>query len=290
MRLFFKSLSILLITLFFTLKSYGQHQSNSENFLKDWTLANSLSEKSTANDLVFIYNDSLSSEYINGKRRIIIALPPSYFNSSKKKYPVLYLMDGQNLFDANTSFAGEWNADYSLENAQSDIIIVGIDNGGEERINDYTPRSHEKYGGGNGGNYLKFINQEVKPLIDNKLRTKPERDYTYIGGSSLGGLISLYAIINHEEQYSKGIIFSPSIWFDEEIMEELKNWRPEKQVDIFMLVGGKEGETMVPDTEKAYEILKQKENVTASHITDPEGEHKEIFWNKYFEQALEFLK
>ncbi|QCK15948.1 alpha/beta hydrolase [Mangrovivirga cuniculi] len=290
MRLFFKSLSILLITLIFTLKSYGQQQSNSENFYKDWTLANSLSEKSTANDLVFIYNDSLSSEYINGKKRIIIALPPTYFNSTEKNYPVLYLMDGQNLFDSNTSFAGEWNADKSLENTQSDIIIVGIDNGGEERINDYTPRSHEKYGGGNGRNYLKFINNEVKPLIDKKLRTNPGRNHTYIGGSSLGGLISLYAIINHEEQYSKGIIFSPSFWFDEKIMEELIEWQPKENVKLFMLVGGKEGETMVPDTEKAYEILKQKENVFVRHITDPEGEHKEIFWNKYFEQALEFLK
>ncbi|NMM48077.1 alpha/beta hydrolase [Marinigracilibium pacificum] len=285
--------SFLSYVFFSTLITCALHaQELEENTLlnNSWVKAKSLSSNSRANDNVYVYTDSLSNQYIKGKRGLIIALPNSYFENPAKHYPVIYMMDGQNLFDAETSYAGEWNADSTLLASGSQLIIVGIDNGSAQRINDYTPREHNEYGGGNGKNFLKFIIETVKPLIDTQLRTIPDRNHTYIGGSSLGGLISIYALMNFEETFSKGIIFSPSFWFDDLIMGELKEWNPKHKISLYLLVGGKEGESMVPDTELAYSILKTKKKIRSKQITDINGEHNERFWSKYLSYAIEFIK
>lgn len=146
-------------------------------------------------------------------RRIWIYLPPDYFTSTNY-YPVIYMNDGQNVFDYATSFAGEWDADGTVENLINNghipAIIVAIANGEGDRIDEYSPWTHPTYGGGDGDLYAKFITEDLKPYIDMNYRTLPDRENTVIGGSSLGGLISYYMVLEYDETFGKAIVFSPS--------------------------------------------------------------------------------
>ena len=138
---------------------------------------------------------SFASPQLGNQRDILVYLPPSYGESAQRRYPVIYMQDGQNLFDARTSFAGEWDVDRTLD-ATSDqgieAIVVGIPNMGADRAREYSPFDHPKHGAGNGDAYLSFITDTLKPVIDADFLTQPERDATGIVGSSLGGLIALY--------------------------------------------------------------------------------------------------
>jgi len=157
----------------------------------------------------------------NRERRIWVYLPPDY-NQSNRRYPVLYMHDGQNLFDQATSFAGEWQVDETLERLFKEkgfaIIVVGIDNGGERRIDEYSPWVNSEYGrGGEGDAYVRFIVETLKPYIDSKYRTLPNE--TGIMGSSLGGLISIYAGFKYPEVFKYVGAMSPAFWFNPEIYE-----------------------------------------------------------------------
>lgn len=112
---------------------------------------------------------------LGGSRRVWVYLPQGYLSEKTKKYPVLYMHDGQNLFDNSTAFAGEWNVDETLDSLKLPLIVVGIDNGGEKRIDELTPYRHEKYGGGKADVYLDFIVNKVKPKIEASYRTKPTK-------------------------------------------------------------------------------------------------------------------
>lgn len=157
----------------------------------------------------------------NRERRIWVYLPPDY-NQSNRRYPVLYMHDGQNLFDQATSFAGEWQVDETLERLFKEkgfaIIVVGIDNGGERRIDEYSPWVNSEYGrGGEGDAYVRFIVETLKPYIDSKYRTLPNE--TGIMGSSLGGLISIYAGFKYPEVFKYVGAMSSAFWFNPEIYE-----------------------------------------------------------------------
>jgi predicted alpha/beta superfamily hydrolase len=158
---------------------------------------------------------SLKSPQLENQRDILVYLPPSY-ESESRRYPVLYLHDGQNLFDAATSFAGEWQVDETMEALSEEgleAVVVGIPNAGAARLDEYSPFHEENYGGGLGDQYLAFITQAVKPLIDTDYRTLPGREHTGIMGSSMGGLISLYAFFRHPEVFGFAGALSPSFWF-----------------------------------------------------------------------------
>jgi hypothetical protein len=150
---------------------------------------------STAADNVHVMDDEFYMPQLDRYRRIWVYLPPDY-EETEDHYPVIYMHDGQNLFDASTSFVGEWEVDETLNDLFDEgykvPIVVGIDNGGTERINEYTPWVNPGYGGGQGNLYLEFIVETLKPHIDQYYRTLPGRDHTAIWGSSLGGLISQY--------------------------------------------------------------------------------------------------
>ena len=164
---------------------------------------------------VLVAQDVLSPQ-LDNTRDIIVYLPPTY-RSSKKRYPVLYMHDGQNLFDHATSFAGEWLVDETLEylayNEGLEAIVVGISNNGAERLDEYSPFIDHTYGGGYGNQYVSFIANTLKPLIDHEFRTLPQRRKTGIIGSSMGGLISLYAFFLREDVFGFVGAMSPSLWF-----------------------------------------------------------------------------
>jgi predicted alpha/beta superfamily hydrolase len=155
------------------------------------------------------------SPQLGNRRDILVYLPPSY-DEGDGRYPVLYLHDGQNLFDAATSFAGEWRVDETMEELSRDgleAIVVGIPNMGESRLDEYSPFNSSRMGGGLGDQYLAFIAQTLKPLIDRDFRTRPGREHTGIMGSSLGGLISLYAFFQYPDLFGFAGAMSPALWF-----------------------------------------------------------------------------
>ncbi|MBC7884125.1 MAG: carbohydrate esterase, partial [Saprospiraceae bacterium] len=169
-------------------------------------------------------------------RRISVLLPHDYLKTDKR-YPVLYLHDGQNLFDEYAPY-GNWGVDKSLQalaqKGLGDVIIVAIDHGGVLRIQEYLPYSTPRYTEAEGHLYLRFMLEDLKPMIDSKYRVLTDRNSTGIGGSSLGGLISLYAGFEHMDVFGKMMIFSPSLWISEEIYRKANEYQPTGPTDIYL--------------------------------------------------------
>ena len=256
---------------------------------------NTEEKKSTASKNVsIIEKEFIIPELNNISHKIWVYLPPNYDQSSKK-YPVIYMHDGQNLFDNATSYIGEWEVDETLNElfnkTGKGFIVVGIENGGEERINEYTPWKNEKYGGGKGEIYIDFLVNTLKPYIDVTYRTKPQQKHTGLIGSSLGGLISHYGGLKYPATFSKIGALSTSFWFSDEIIDFTKEQGNIKNVKLFLLVGEKEGEEMVTGTEKNEKLLLEtgfKQKNIKSKI-NPEGNHNETFWKSEFLEVVSWL-
>ena len=252
--------------------------------------------KHTASENVKIISEKFEIPQLKTTRRIWIYLPKDY-ETSHKKYEVMYLQDAQNLFDDATSYAGEWQVDETLnkifEKTGKSLIVVGIDNGGEKRIEELSPYKNAKYGGGNGDNYVKFIVETLKPFIDKNYRTKPQRKFTTIGGSSLGSLISVYAAVKYPETFGKVLAFSSAFWFNaKELNEFISSSKVNlKQQKYYFIQGKHEDEDMEEQTKSVIENLKSK-NVKSKNIflkIDEDGKHNELYWRREFEGAVLWL-
>jgi len=241
-----------------------------------------------------ILDNAYEIHQLGRTRRIAVLLPHNYYQTDKK-YAVLYLHDGQNLFDEYAPY-GNWGVDKSLEKlARSgfgDVIIVAIDHGGVLRIQEYLPYSTPRYTEAEGHLYLKFMLEDLKPMIDNKYRVLRNREATGIGGSSLGGLISLYAGFEYPEIFGKKMIFSPSLWISEEIYQLAKTFKPGGPTDIYLYAGGMESANHYGQVLRLENILQEKRkyndfDMVFSH--NPSGQHKEIHWGEQFPLALKWL-
>ncbi len=252
--------------------------------------------KSTAASNVSIIQQEFIIENLNSvSHKIWVYLPPNY-HSSSKKYPVIYMHDGQNLFDDKTSFIGEWKVDETLnelyKKTGKGFIVVGIENGGAERINEYTPWQHEKYGGGKGGAYIDFIVNTLKPYIDTTYRTKSQQKHTGLIGSSLGGLISYYGGLKYPSVFGKIGGLSTSFWFSSEVFIFTKAHAKLNNVKLYLLVGGKEGEGVMEADTKTIEILLLDtgfKNRNLKTKVSPEGDHNEAFWSSEFQEVVSWL-
>lgn len=252
-------------------------------------------KKSTKTDNVtelereFVFHDISDVSH-----KIWVYLPPDY-NETKKDYPVIYMHDGQNLFDDKTAYIGEWNVDETLnaifEKTGKGFIVIGIQNGRESRIAEYTPWPNEKYGGGKGDYYIDFIVKELKPYIDVTFRTKRKAKDTGIIGSSLGGLISYYGGLKHPEVFGKVGALSSSFWFSENVNEFTVQNANQKSTKLYMLVGGEEGEDMLKGQEKSKNLLLENgfksKNLKTKLV--PDGTHSEGFWKAEFEEVVTWL-
>lgn len=247
-------------------------------------------QESTASNQVSTF--SIEAPQLHSTKKIWIYLPKNY-QTSKKKYPVLYMHDAQNLFDAKTSFVGEWNVDEKLDSLKAQVIIVGIEHGNEKRMEELTPFKNEKYGGGNADNYLEFIAKTLKPEIDSKYRTKTNTRNTGIMGSSLGGLVSFYAILKYPEIFGKAAVFSPSFWFNRKEIIELTQETKKINTKIYFLCGDNEGDSdMVNDLDKVDDLISSKrcecKNLTKKKIVKG-GQHNEKLWRDGFTKAFLWL-
>jgi alpha-glucosidase len=247
-----------------------------------------VAQESTASENVTTFE--LFSAELNVTKKIWVYLPKNYV-STNKKYPVIYMHDAQNLFDKKTSYAGEWEVDETLNEMKAQVIVIGIEHGNEKRMDELTPFKNEKYGGGNGDNYLKFIAETLKPKVDRLYRTKTNAKNTAIFGSSLGGLISFYSVLKYPEVFGKAGVFSPSFWFSEEIYTLMENSEKTK-ARIFFLCGDKESDDMVSDLKKMETLLDKNRcyclNLNKTVIIK-DGEHNEKLWRENFEQAVKWL-
>jgi len=249
---------------------------------------------STAQPEVSLLKEQLEMPGLNRKRQIRLYLPPGYANSDKR-YPVLYMHDGQNLFDDATAYAGEWHVDETLNalarSGKLELIVVGIDNGGEKRMTELNPWSNPQFGAPEGKEYMAFVVNVLKPLIDKEYRTKADRANTAIMGSSMGGLISHYAIIQYPTVFSKAGIFSPAYWTAAPSFDYFAANPAAKDARLYFVAGEQEGGGMVPDVKKVFASIKKadKPNFNASLKIVPGAKHNEAFWSSEFEQAVLWL-
>lgn len=252
--------------------------------------------KSTKAENVSILDKEFVIKDLNDKpHKIWVYLPPDY-NSSSQKFPVIYMHDSQNLFDVETAAYGkEWNVDETLNelynNTGKGFIVVGIENGGDKRIEEYTAWTHPKYGGGKGAIYVDFLVNELKPFIDKNYRTKPKAKHTAIIGSSLGGLISFYGGLKYPDVFGKIGALSTSFWFSNNVYAFAKQNGNQKKTKLYLLIGGNEGSTMLPDTEKMEKLLLNtgfpRENIKTKIV--PKGQHNEAFWSAEFLDTITYL-
>lgn len=254
-------------------------------------------KKHTATSNVKILSDNFSIPQLHTTRRIWLYLPPDY-NTSHKRYPVIYMQDGQNLFDDFTSFSGEWSVDETMDEiftkTGQSAIVIGIENGATERLAEYSPWPNTKYKTlGKGDRYVDFVVKTLKPYIDKTYRTQRQSSKTLIMGSSMGGLISLYAAVKYPNIFGKSAIFSPAFWFVSKDLKQYININTHnlKQSKFYFVAGKNEDKTMVEEI-KAVDTLLLKKDVPESNITikiDEDGTHSESYWKRELKQALVWL-
>lgn len=251
-------------------------------------------KQSTASKQISTF--TIDAPQLQSKKKIWIYLPINY-KATKKKYPVIYMHDGQNLFDAKTSFVGEWNVDEKLDSLKAQVIVVGIEHGNEKRIEELTPYKNSKYGGGNADKYLEFIVKTLKPEIDSKYRTKSNSRNTAIMGSSLGGLASFYAVLKYPNVFGKAGIFSPSFWFNQKEIIELTEKSPKLKTKIYFLCGDNEGDEkdkkiMLTELNNIDRLI-SKNRCECKHLTKKTiikgGQHNEKLWRDGFVNAYLWL-
>ena len=234
----------------------------------------------------------IDAPQLKTKKKIWVYLPLNY-EKSTKKYPVIYMHDAQNLFDAAASYAGEWNIDETLDSIKAKVIIIGVEHGNEKRIDELTPYKNEKHGGGNANAYLEFIVKTLKPHVDTKYRTKTNAKNTGIFGSSLGGLVSFYAALQYPEVFGKVGCFSPAFWINKkEIFHKMED-TPKFTIKIYLLCGNKEDDgTMVSDMKEMETLINSKrcecKKLNKSVIVK-EGKHNEKLWRNAFAKAYLWL-
>jgi predicted alpha/beta superfamily hydrolase len=249
---------------------------------------------STAQPNVHVLPVPFAIPGLGRERTVRVYLPPGY-EHRRRRYPVLYMHDGQNLFDDATSYAGEWGVDETLNALAKSrglrLIVVGIDHGGTERIHELNPWDNPEFGTGEGGQYLAFVVKVLKPWVDEHYRTLTGARHTAIMGSSMGGLISSYALSHYPEVFGAAGIFSPAYWLAPQVFADTGAHPPPAGARIYFYAGGSESETMLPDMKRMVAALRQAglppRNLAVT--VNPVGRHNEAAWRAEFPRAVTWL-
>lgn len=238
----------------------------------------------TTSSNVHIIDTAFNIPQLGRTRRIWLYLPPGYAKYGKR-YPVIYMNDGQNLFDEYTAAFGEWAVDESVDSMirrnQPGCIIVGIDNG-DKRMNEYNPYEYKDFGKGEGDEYVDFLAKTLKPYIDKQYRTLAGSNTTIVAGSSMGGLISYYAMLKYPAVFGKGGIFSPAFHTAPQIQQLTDSLGKRLTGKLFFYMGEKEGEENIAQMLDVTEKLGKKSSAIVYVVMDPEATHNEAAWRKWF--------
>jgi predicted alpha/beta superfamily hydrolase len=245
------------------------------------------------------------SGILGNRRDVLVYLPPGYSRFSQKRYPVLYVHDGQNVFDAATAFAGvEWGMDETAERlilagAIEPLIIVAVANTGQDRIHEYAPTravidrkaKRKTRSRGLARLYAQFLIEELKPEIDKKYRTKREAEFTGLGGSSLGGLVTLAIGILYPHAFTRLMVMSPSVWWDDfAIYRLVDSIQVKPPLKIWLDTG-----TAEPGWELARHLRDclidrgWRPDVDLRYLEAENANHSEAAWATRVEPALRFL-
>jgi predicted alpha/beta superfamily hydrolase len=272
--------------------------------------------------------EGIYSPQLNNKRDIVVYLPPSYGTPSygtpsygtpsygtpfhqtdSDRYPVIYMHDGQNLFDEGTSFAGAWHVGETMQKLSHEgleAIIVGIPNMGADRLAEYSPFRDRQQRGGRGDLYLAFIVDTLKPLIDRDFRTLPGRMNSGIAGSSMGGLISLYAFFRYPEVFGMAGVMSPSLWFAREAIMNFVGRARYWPGRIYLDAGTREHTGSGSDypvwrarSRRYYGSVRHLKRILVRkgyrlfdellHVEEKWAAHQEAAWARRLPRALRFL-
>lgn len=269
-----------------------------EDISKEFTIAGwkdeypELPKKYTASPQVRIVDTAFSIPQLNRKRKIWIYLPKGYATSSKL-YPVLYMQDGQNLFNEQTAAFGEWGVDECLDTLQQKLgkecIVVGIDHGGDKRLTEYNPYDNDKNGKGEGKEYAAFLAKTLKPYIDSKYRTKKGPENTFVAGSSMGGLISLYTLLTYPGVFGAAGVLSPSLWVAPQIYTDAENFTTASQPRVYLYAGTKESANMATDMQRMSDLMQKKQRYILRTVVNPLGQHTEKYWRQEFADFYKWL-
>ncbi len=240
------------------------------------------------------------SDFLANDRAIRVYLPEAYLSEPARRFPVFYLHDGQNLFDGRTSYAVNrtWRAHTTTDALISagviePVILVGIDNTGVHRMAEYTPTRDMRMGGGDGPRYGRLLFEELKPLIDSEFRTQPEGNKTGLGGSSLGGLISLALGLDYANVFGRLAVMSPSVWWNQRaILMLVSEAMPKPRPRVWLDMGTSEGLRHLRDCDLLQHRLVNrgwKPGRDLRYLRIPGGLHDEEAWSRRFDQVLRFL-
>lgn len=253
----------------------------------------------TTSPNVQVIDTAFEMPQLQTTRRIWIYLPPGY-NNSKRHYPVMYLQDGQNVFDSYTSAFGEWGVDECLdsliEKGRPGCIVVAIDHGGNSRMSEYNPFEFTWKDSASaytftprGDAYLDFIVQTLKPHIDQQYRTLTRPEHTIIAGSSMGGLIAYYAMLKYQSVFGKAGIFSPAFWTASGLEALTDSAAGTLGGKYFFYIGGKEGARHIQNMVSIQEKLGRNSSAMIYSLTDAASDHNEAAWRKWFAEFYNWI-
>lgn len=235
------------------------------------------------------------SPQLRNRRRVDVYLPPSY-SAGRTRYPVVYMQDGQNLSDPETAFAGTWELDWALEHLAErgiEAIVVGIHHAGDARIAEFSPFPDRRHGGGDADAYLAFLVDTLKPRIDRLFRSRPGRESTAILGSSMGGLVSLYAFFSRASVFGGAGVMSPALWFGQGRIFDVIQTAPTPRGRVWVDVGAHEGASTLRNVRRLARLLTRRglrrKDGSLRYLEDPRGRHAESDWARRLPGALEFL-
>jgi predicted alpha/beta superfamily hydrolase len=273
-------------------RSTKKHSGIQNEFVARWR-KNWLPFKQSFLPQVLLISDKFEIPQLNKTRKIWALLPHDYDKSSES-YPVMYLQDAQNLFNENAKY-GNWEIDKKLavmsEYKIGKIIVIAIEHGEQDRIKEYNV-GKTVLGKGKGKKYIQFLTETLKPYVDSNFRTKKEREFTGIGGSSMGALVSIFSGLLYPEVYGKLMIFSPSLWVVPTLKMDSDSTAP-NDTKIYLYAGGDESATMIEHVRLfkknmiATEFVKDKMKINLS--INMQGKHSETYWSDEFPKAIEWL-
>jgi predicted alpha/beta superfamily hydrolase len=240
------------------------------------------------------------SKLMDEKHDFIVYLPPMYDEQLDRRFSVLYMQDGQNLFSPDTSFIqgnywrmGETADALSAAGEIEPLIIVGIYNTGEHRIHEYTPVEDKRLGGGQADAYGQMLVDELKPFVDRAYRTLPGEANCALGGSSLGGLVTLYLGLRYTWMFSKLAVMSPSVWWRKRaILKTVAQIKRKPNLKIWLDIGTNEGQRALPDARELNITLVKKgwvEGRDLAYLEVPDAQHTESAWAARVAPMLKFL-
>jgi predicted alpha/beta superfamily hydrolase len=227
-------------------------------------------------------------------RTLVIYLPGEY-HLTQRHYPVVYMQDGQNLFDDATSFSGSWRLAAHLDQDArigANAIVVGIYHANAQRIHEYSPFADPNVGGGGAEDYVNWVADVLRPQINTRYRTLTDRTHTGIGGSSMGGLVSLYAAFARSDVFGFAAVMSPSLWFARGAIYDWVQQQPWVPVRFYLDMGAKEGERMLANAQRMRDQLIFKGYAPGERlrwVEDAQGVHHESMWGRRFRKALPAL-